>query len=61
MKKRLLRRTGETVTELAKILFIAVATTALFVALLLLGNLALYTIARITESLFELLRFLFEA
>ena len=60
MKKGILKRTRETFNELARLLFMTVAATLLFAVLLLLGNLALYTTARITESLFELVRFLFK-
>jgi len=60
MKKSIIKRTSETFKELARLAFMAVAATLLFAVMLLLGNLALYTTARITESLFELVRFIFK-
>jgi len=61
MRKSTFQRASDTFGDLARLAFTAVAAVFLFLVLLLLGNLALYTIARITESLFELFRLLFKA
>ena len=59
-KKNPIKQATESVIGLGRLAFLALAGTILLVALLLLGNIILYTLARVTEALFDLVKFIFE-
>ena len=58
-RKNIVKQLTELTTGLARLAFIAVAGALLFVALLLLGNLCLYTLSRIVETLFDMIKTIF--
>jgi hypothetical protein len=60
MKKSVIRQATDALGDLARLAFLALAGTFLFVVFVLVANLTLYVAAQVTHTLFDLIRFIFK-
>ena len=58
-RKNTVNQVTELVTGLAKLAFIALGATLAFVTVLLLGNVALYLLGHVCDTLFDLIKAVF--
>ena len=59
-RKNIIKQTTEFTTSLTRLAFLALGGVLAFIAVLLIGNIAIYTLSRVTETLFDLIRAIFE-
>ncbi len=59
-KKSIIQSATETLGQLVKLAFMAVAVTLAFTVVLLLGNATLFILSHVVESLLEMIRLIFE-